>query len=119
MKKIIGVIFILTCIFGLIGCNGNGSDSTAETEKVSTDYGNVIVLAKVEFSEIFKQYENLKIEETSTMARTDDAKEIVVQIRYSSGNGNGIYGFVYNLDEYANPELIQHGEDVTIDNILK
>ncbi len=119
MKKIIRFIFISTCILGLIGCNGNGSDSTAETEIVLTDYGNVIVLAKAEFSEIFKQYENLKIEETSTMTRTDDAKEIVVQIKYTSGNGNGIYGFVYNLDDYANPELIQHGEDVTIDNLLK
>ena len=119
MKKIIRFIFILTCIFGLVGCNNNGSNSTAETEIVSTDYGKVIVLAKTEFAEIFKQYEKLKIEETSTMARTDDAKEIVVQIKYSSDNGNGIYGFVYNLEDDANPELIQHGEDITIDNLLK
>lgn len=53
------------------------------------------------------------------MARTDDVKEIVVQIEYSSSNGSGVYGFLYNLDDYANPELIEHGRDVTIDNILK
>ena len=53
------------------------------------------------------------------MARTDDAKEIVVQIEYSSNNGSGVYGFLYNLDDYANPELIEHGQDVTIDNLLK
>ena len=119
MKKINRFIFILTCIFGLVGCNGNGFDSTAETEIVSTAYGKVIVLAKAEFSEIFKEYEDMKIEETSTMARTDDEKEIVVQIKYSSDNGNGMYGFVYNLEDDANPELIQHGEDITIDNLLK
>ena len=53
------------------------------------------------------------------MDRTDDAKEIVVQIKYSSSNGNDVYGFLYNLNDYSNPELLQQGEDITIDNLLK
>lgn len=61
----------------------------------------------------------MQIEENVTMARTDDSKEIVVQFKYSSSNGNGVYGFLYNLDDYANPELVQHGEDITIDNLLE
>lgn len=119
MKKVIALVFALFCVLGLVGCNNNTDDSTTKIEVVSADYGKVIELAKAEFAEIFKEFENLQIEEIATMARTDDAKEIVVQIKYSSSNGNGVYGFEYNLDDYANPELIQHGEDITIDNLLE
>ncbi len=119
MKKFIVFIMTLLCICGLSGCNGNAPVSTTEVEKVSSDYGKVIDLAKAEFAEVFKEFDELKIEETATMTRTDDAKEIVVQIRYSSSNGNGIYGFMYNLDDYSNPELIQQGEDITIDKLLE
>ena len=109
----------LICLLGLCGCNNNNADSPAEHEAVSADYGKVIDLAKEEFAEVFKEFEDVQIEETATMTRTDDAKEIVVQIKYSSSNGDRVYGFLYNLDDYANPELIQHGEDITIDNLLK
>lgn len=119
MKKVVVFILSLVCMCGVIGCNDNTPDSTSEIEMVSNDYGKVIALAKAEFNEVFKEFENLTIEETTTMARTDDVKEIVVQIEYSSSNGGGVYGFLYNLDDYANPELIEHGRDVTIDNILK
>lgn len=118
MKKLIALTLALVCIVALCGCNNNTADTTAEHEAVSADYGKVIDLAKAEFAEIFKEFENVQIEETTTMTRTDDAKEIVVQIEYSSSNGDGVYGFLYNLDDYANPELIQHGEDITIDSLL-
>lgn len=118
MKKIIALTLALVCIVTLCGCNNNTDDTTVEHEAVSADYGKVIDLAKAEFAEIFKEFENVQIEETTTMTRTDDAKEIVVQIEYSSSNGDGVYGFLYNLDDYANPELIQHGEDITIDSLL-
>ena len=118
MKRIIALTLAFVCLLGLCGCNNN-ADSPAEHEAVSADYGKVVDLAKEEFAEVFKEFEDLKIEETSTMARTDDAKEIVVQFKYSSSNGNGVYGFLYNLDDYANPELIQHGEGITIDNLIK
>ena len=119
MKKIIALTLILISILSLGGCNNNTEDTTAEHEAVSADYGKVIDLAKSEFAEVFKEFENVKIEETATMTRTDNAKEIVVQFKYSSSNGNGVYGFLYNLDDYANPELVQHGEDITIDNLIK
>ena len=107
---------VLVSICGLSGCNGNEPEETSRVESVSSGYGKVIELAKAEFNEVFKEFANLKIEETTTMARTDEAKEIVVQIKYSSNNGDGVYGFLYNLDDYSNPELIELGQDVTIDN---
>ena len=119
MKRFLVFMVVLVSICGLSGCKDNVTKETPGAEEsVSLDYGKAIELAKEEFNEIFKEFENLKIEETATMARTDDAKEIVVQIEYSSNNGSGIYGFVYNLDDYANPELMEHGQDVTIDNLL-
>lgn len=115
MKKLIILFGILVC---LMGCN-NAADSMTENEAVSKDYGKVIELAKSEFNYIFKEFEDIQIEETVTMARTDDENEIVVQIKYSSSNGGGVYGFIYSLEDYANPELIQHGENVTVDNLLQ
>ena len=119
MKRIIVLTLVFICLLSLCGCNNNTADTTAEHEAVSADYGKVIDLAKEEFAEVFKEFENVQIEETTTMARTDDAKEIVVQFKYSSSNGDGVYGFLYNLDDYANPELMQHGEDITIDSLIK
>ena len=119
MKRIIGLILALVCLLGMCGCNNNNADSPAEHEAVSADYGKVIDLAKEEFAEVFKEFEDVQIEEISTMARTDDAKEIVVQFKYSSSNGNGLYGFLYTIDEYGNHEFMQHGKDITIDNLIK
>ena len=119
MKRIIALTLALVCLWGLCGCNNNNADSPAEHEAVSADYGKVIDLAKEEFAEVFKEFEDVQIEETTTMARTDDAKEIVVQLKYSSSNGNGLYGFLYTIDEYGNCELMQHGKDITIDNLIK
>ena len=118
MKRIIALSLALVCLLGLCGCNNNNADSPAEHEAVSAEYGKVIELAKEEFAEVFKEFEDVQIEENTTMARTDDAKEIVVQFKYSSSNGNGLYGFLYTIDEYGNHELMQHGEDITIDNLI-
>lgn len=119
MKRLLVFMMVLVSICGLSGCKDNVPEEAPGVESVSSDYGKVIELAKAEFNEVFKEFENLKMEETTTMTRTDDAKEIVVQIKYSSSNGNGVYGFLYNLDDYANPELLQQGEDITIDNLLQ
>ena len=108
----------MVCIIGLTGCN-NVADDMSETEAVSKDYGKVIELAKTEFNYIFEEFEDVQIEETVTMARTDDENKIIVQIKYSSNKGSGVYGFIYSLEDYANPELIQHGENVTVDNLLQ
>ena len=97
MKRIIALTLAFVCLLGLCGCNNN-ADSPAEHEAVSADYGKVVDLAKEEFAEVFKEFEDVQIEETTTMARTDDAKEIVVQFKYSSSNGNGLYGFLYTIE---------------------
>ena len=117
MKKIIALALALVCVLGLCGCN-NTVVSSVEI-MVSKDYGKVIELAKEEFAEVFKEFEDVQIDETTTMARTDDAKEIVVQFKYSASNSNGLYGFLYTIDEYGNHELVQHGEDITIDDLIK
>ena len=52
------------------------------------------------------------------MVRTDDNSLIVIQFTYTSDNGNGIYGFEYQKDNYGNYGLVRHGEDVTIDNLV-
>ena len=36
-----------------------------------------------------------------------------------SVNGNGIYGFEYQKDDNGNYELLQQGEDITIDKLVK
>lgn len=119
MRKIIVLALAVLCILGLYGCNNNTVDNAVEHEVVSADYCKVIELAKAEFEAVFKEFGDVQIEETTTMSRTDDANEIVVQIKYSSSNGDGVYGFIYNLEDYANPKLIQHGENITIDNLLE
>ena len=118
MKRIIALTLAFICIWGLCGCNNNNADSPAEHEAVSVDYGKVIELAKEEFAEVFKEFEDVQIDETTTMARTDDANEIIVQFKYSSNNSNGLYGFLYSIDEYGNYELMQQGDNVTIDNLI-
>ena len=117
MKKIIALFLALICL-NFFGCS-DADDNKPKSENVSIDYGTVIDLAKSEFSEIFKELENLQTKGISTMAKTDNANEVIVQIKYSSSNGEGIYGFLYNIDDPANPKLIDHGEDITIDNLLK
>jgi len=118
MKRRIACILVLVCALALCGCRNNDSDTAAKHEEVSADYGKVIELAQAEFAEVYKEFEDVQIDETATMTRTDDNREIVVQIKYSSGNGAGVYGFLYTFDEYGNPELLQHGEDITIDSLI-
>lgn len=52
------------------------------------------------------------------MARTDDVRQVVVQFKYASDHGSGAYGFLYRLDDDAAPELMRHGEDITIETLL-
>ena len=48
-----------------------------------------------------------------------EATNIVVQITYTSDNGDGVYGFEFAKDAYGNWEILQKGEHVTINNLLK
>lgn len=105
MKKYFTILLALFCTIGLFGCNNTTTISESKSEIVSIDYGKVIELAKAEFAEIFKELENIQIDEASTMIRTDDAKQIVVQIKYSSSNGSGVYGF--ELDCNAEREKLR------------
>ena len=119
MKKAMTCLLMLACAMILCGCSSNPSSAPAQMQSVPADYGQVVDMAKAEFAVVFQHHENVQITETSTMARSDDVRKIVVQISYSSANGDGVYGFLFRLDDDGNPELITHGDNVTIDNLLK
>ena len=118
MKKTILLLLALLLAFAASACS-NSSETNFEVAGVSVSYGKPIELAKEEFETIFAEYEGLKITETATLDRTDEATNIVVQISYTSDNGDGVYGFEFAKDTYGNWEILQQGEDVTIDNLVK
>lgn len=118
MKKTLLLLLTLLSVFVSSACS-NSLDSDFEVSGVSVSYGKPIELAKEEFETIFAEYEGLEITETATLSRTDEATNIVVQITYTSDNGDGVYGFEFAKDRYGNWEILQQGEDVTIDNLVK
>ena len=118
MKKTLLLLLALLLSFAVSACS-NSSEANFEVTDVAVSYGKPIELAKEEFETIFAEYEGLKITETATLDRTDDANNIVVQITYTSDNGDGVYGFEFAKDSYGNWEILQQGKDVTIDNLVK
>ena len=118
MKKTIFLLLALFLAFAVSACS-NSPEANVEVAGVTVFYGKPIELAKEEFETIFAEYEGLKITETATLDRTDDANNIVVQITYTSDNGDGVYGFEFAKDSYGNWEILQQGKDVTIDNLVK
>ena len=97
----------------------NSSEANLEVTGVAVSYVKPIELAKEEFETIFSGLEGLEIAETVTLSRTDEATNIVVQITYTSDNGDGVYGFEFAKDAHGNWEILQKGEHVTINNLLK
>ena len=97
----------------------NSSEANFEVTDVAVSYVKPIELAKEEFETIFSGLEGLEITETVTLSRTDEATNIVVQITYTSDNGDGVYGFEFAKDAHGNWEILQKGEYVTINNLLK
>lgn len=118
MKKILLLLLTLLLAFAASACS-NSSEANFEVAGVSVSYGKPIELAKEEFVTIFAEFEGLEIIETATLSRTDKATNIVVQISYTSDNGDGVYGFEFSKDSYGNWEILQQGKDVTIDNLVK
>lgn len=118
MKKTILLLLALLLAFEVSACS-NSPEANVEVAAVSVPYGKPIELAKEEFETIFAECEGLEITETATLSRTDEATNIVVQIRYRSDNGDGVYGFEFAKDAYGNWEILQKGEHVTINNLLK
>ena len=118
MKKTVLLLLTLLLVFASSACS-NSSDATVGVAGVTVFYGKPIELAKEEFETIFAEYKGLEITETATLDRTDEANNIVVQITYTSDNGDGVYGFEFAKDSYGNWEILQQGEDVTIDNLVK
>lgn len=117
MKKAT-ILLLLMCFVTLSACSNSPSTNVAE-ERVPVSYGKPIELAKGEFDAIFTEYDGLEITDIATLSRTDEATNIVVQITYISDRGDGVYGFEYIKDEYGNWDILQQGEDVTIDNLVK
>ena len=118
MNKSLLFLLTLLLVFASSACS-NSPEANVEVAGVSVSYGKPIEFAKKEFETIFAEYEGLKITETATLSRADEANNIVVQITYTSENGDGLYGFEFTKDSYGNWEILQQGEDVTIDNLVK
>ena len=111
------VLFAVISI--LVACSAKSTDDETKTEVLSEDYGNAIILAQNEFANAFSEYDKLETIETHTMVKADDSNRLVVQFLYSSDNGNGIYGYEILRDESGDYEIVQQGEEVTIDNLVK
>jgi hypothetical protein len=115
MKWISLLLFV--CLL-LSACSHNAV-SDVVTEQVPIDYGKVIELAQKEFNAVFDEFTNLKIQETKTATRAGNVKHFIIEITYSSDNGNGVYGLEYLKDDYGNYELLQQGENVSVYNLVK
>lgn len=118
MKQNLLLLLVLITTLALSACS-NSSDTDTQEERTTVSYGNPIELANGEFDSIFTEYDGLEITDIATLSRTDEATNIVVQITYTSDHGAGVYGFEYIKDEYGNWDILQQGEDVTIDNLVK
>lgn len=116
MKRV--TIYVLLAVFCLllVGCKAKSEPSASEV--VPADYGAAVETAKEQFQQIFENFENLTIDQTATMVRTANENQLVVQITYSSDNGSGVYGFLFQKDDAGNTTLLRQGEDITIDQLL-
>ena len=85
---------------------------------VELNRDQICEMAKEEFEEIFKDYRNIRIDETSIVARTDDMNHIVIVFEYSSDDGSGSYGFEYRDSENGSAKLVTHGRDVNKNSLL-
>ena len=85
---------------------------------VELNRDQICEMAKEEFEEIFKDYRNIRIDETSIVARTDDMNHIVIIFEYSSDDGSGSYGFEYRDSENGSAKLVTHGRDVNKNSLL-
>ena len=119
MKKLSIVMALFGVLSVLVACSAKSTDDETKTEVLSEDYGNAIILAQNEFANAFSEYDKLEIIETHTMIRTNDSNRLIVQFSYLSDNGDGIYGYEILRDEHGGYEIVQQGEEVTIDNLVK
>jgi PBP1b-binding outer membrane lipoprotein LpoB len=102
--KWISLLLFVCLLFS--ACSHNAV-SDVVTEQVPIDYGKVIELAQKEFNAIFDEFTNLKIQETKTVTRAGNDKHFIIEITYSSDNGNGVYGLEYLKDDYGSYELLK------------
>ncbi|MFI3326330.1 MAG: hypothetical protein R3Y35_09175 [Clostridia bacterium] len=116
-RTIIGIFMVCVIMLAMVGCSNNNSQTDIAHEVI--DNTTAIDLAKNEFHSIFAEFEDLEIDQIATSSRTDDSNQIVVEITYSSSNGDGTYGFEYTKDENANYTLKKHGENISVYNLTE
>ena len=116
MKNIFILFLVFILCFCVTACQGKETD--VKEEKKAIEYGHLVEEAKTEFLYIFKDFENISITETVTMGRTDEAETLLVEFKYSSDNGSGVYGFIMDEDEYGNPVIVDKGADINLNNLL-
>ena len=119
MKKIMVTLLCFTLALSLAGCGTKTVHNDGETEDVPADYGDAVIVAQEAFDRTFSEYDNVKITQTATMVRTNNDNRLIIQFTYSSSNGNGVYGFEIEKTATGSYDIIQQGENVTIDNLVK
>ena len=119
MKKLSLVMALFVMLSILVACNAKSTADEARTEILPQDYGNAIIFAQNEFTNTFSAYDEIEINETHTMVRTNDSNRLIVQFSYLSNNGDGIYGYEILRNEHGGYEIVQQGEEVTIDNLVR
>lgn len=118
MKNVLKIFFIALLCLCFTACQNTANSTEAKEEKVPEEYGDTIIVARDEFLNIFKDFEDLKITETKTMGRTDIEKTLLIEFSYTSKNGDGVYGFIMDEDEYGNAVIVEQGTDITVDKLL-
>ena len=119
MRKMSIIIVLVIMVVLLAFCGTKASNGEMKTEIIPVDYGDAVVLAQDEFNRTFSEFDEIEITETSTMVRMSDTNRLVVQFTYSSSNGIGVYGFEIEKTSTGSYEIVQQGENVTIDNLLE
>lgn len=103
MKKTLGILIILICIFTCAGCSSkttaeqsNGGFQLAyDTSERAKEWGETLLSKRLAGQNI----ENYKIEHTAYGFITDEPPVFIVAFQYSYGNENDIYGYRFQLND--------------------
>lgn len=118
MKKSMETLLCFILVLSLAGCGTGAAQNDTKTEEVPADYGDAVIVAQEEFDRTFAEFDHIEITQISTMVRTNDDNRLIVQFTYSSDNGSGVYGFEIEKTATGSYDIIQQGENVTMDNLV-
>lgn len=111
MKRML-LLAVLCCCLCLCACSHKEPDEDLSQSRV-LDFTATTELAQTQFDTAFDSFPNLKVTQTRTMVRSGQEDRVVVVISYESDQGDGDYGYLYQVDKDGNNQLCEQGKDVT------